>query len=242
VFSESRKSEPAQPKRSGSSRWSTRNITALLAAAGLAITPIVVAIISSSSGHVSPNPTIGAPQGLPPTTSAPQVFPGNNSGTNVVVVPVPVVPVPGQTGNGLQGAPMQDPAQRIPSSAAPSPALRAIKINPTTPVPRCATFEGTGDVPPGQTLWLMVFTPGSRRYYPKPVIVDAAEHEWTAKNVLIGAQDDPADAKYGIYATLIDNSDNELLQQNRSTGFTNLLGIKQAELSVSRNEDVAGCR
>jgi hypothetical protein len=234
VFLKSRKSgSVGQPRRSGSARWNTRTIAGAI---GVTVTPIVVAIISSSSSHAPVSPTTGAPQGAPPTTGSQQSSPGNSPGPNVLIVPVP-----GQPGYGPQGAPMQDPAQHIPSSTIPNPAVRPIKITTNSPVPRCATFDGTGDVPQGQTLWLIVFTPGSRKYYPKPVTVAASTHGWTARNVLIGAQDDPADTTYMIYATLVDNSSNLMLEQNRSAGLTYLPGSKAAELSVTRNKDMAPC-
>jgi len=143
------------------------------------------------------------------------------------------------------GAPQGRPgnSQPIPGLTTPIPTPWSIKFNPpiNNSVPMCAAFEGTGDVPTGQTLWLMVFTPESRKYYPKPVTIIANEHKWTARNVVVGGRDDPPNTIYGIHATLVDSSLNSRLQESRSTGLTDLPGVKSAELSISRNGDQNEC-
>lgn len=85
---------------------------------------------------------------------------------------------------------------------------------------------------------------GSRKYYPKPVTVNSAEHKWIAKNVIIGAQDDPVNTTFTIYAVLVDNLTSSRLQQSYSTntGLTDLPGTEAHQIQVSRSGDLAACK
>jgi hypothetical protein len=136
------------------------------------------------------------------------------------------------------------PALLSPAPAAPpSP----VKINPVDgPPPRCATFTGTGNAPRGRTLWLVVLTPGSWLYYPKPVTMNTAERKWTASRVNLGARNDPVGMRFKVYAVLVDNADNRQFLQSVSTGV-GLLGLPNDTdwsdpIEVSRNSDLVDCK
>jgi hypothetical protein len=87
----------------------------------------------------------------------------------------------------------------------------------------------------------MVFTPGSKKYYPKPVTVNSVEHKWIAENVIIGARDDPTNTTFTIYAVLVGSSISSRLQQSYSTntGLMDLSGTEKDQLQVSRSKDLA---
>lgn len=105
-------------------------------------------------------PPGGNSAGLPggSTDSATTRDPGSNS---------PILPTPSQNSDAPQGKKIQTPAPNV-NTATPSTTSRPveIKINPSTQVPRCATFDGKGDVPSGQTLWLVVFAPARESITP----------------------------------------------------------------------------
>jgi hypothetical protein len=110
-------------------------------------------------------------------------------------------------------------------------------------VPRCATFTGTGDVPPDRVLWLVVLTPSSK-YYFKPVTTNAADHRWTAANANIGSQADPVGTHFTIYAALAEDATSRKIEQGQFGGGIAELpeGIdKVAQIKVSRSSDRTKC-
>jgi hypothetical protein len=125
---------------------------------------------------------------------------------------------------------------------APVP-IKIDRVN--APVPRCATFGGEGDVPPDQTLWLAVLTPDTRKYFFRPVMVNAVQHKWISRKVTIGSQDDPPGTPFMIYAVLVDNVTNQLLQQGRFAGGIAALPdtfVKVHQIEVERGSDSAECK
>jgi hypothetical protein len=120
----------------------------------------------------------------------------------------------------------------------------SIKIDPVNaPVSCRATFIGTGDVPSGRTLWLVIqriSTPP--KYYPKPVIVNVADHMWRAVNVTVGAKDTLAGSPYMIYAVLVDDATNQLLKQRHAKDWLDdIPGHQVDQIQVSRSGDGSGC-
>lgn len=128
-----------------------------------------------------------------------------------------------------------------------SPTLHPIKIDPANaPVPRCATFTGAGDVPAGHTLWLVNERSDTRpKYYFKRVIVNAAEHRWIATNAVIGSQDTPAGTPYTIYAVLVDDLTNQLINEGYfKGGVANIpdTALRVAQIQISRSGDGNDCK
>ncbi|MGH3773417.1 MAG: hypothetical protein ACRDRW_18840 [Pseudonocardiaceae bacterium] len=136
--------------------------------------------------------------------------------------------------------------QDTPSLTTSGPTLLPVKINPvTTPVPCRVTLTGTGDVPPGRTLWLVTQRSNTLpKYYFKRVIVDAAEHKWIAANITIGSKDTLPGSPYTIYAALVDNTTNQLITQGKFTGGVSDIPntvLRVDQLQISRSSDGNGC-
>ncbi len=125
-----------------------------------------------------------------------------------------------------------------------NPTLLPIKIDSVNiPVPCRITFTGTGDVPSDRTLWLVTQRIGTPpKYYPKPVIVNVADHKWIAGNVTVGTKDTLAGSLYIIYAVLVDDATNQLLKQRYSKDWLeNIPGREVDQIQVSRSGNGNGC-
>jgi hypothetical protein len=110
--------------------------------------------------------------------------------------------------------------------------------------PPCHTkFTGTGDVPSDRKLWLAAERLGSPpKFYFKRVFVNVAEHKWIAANVTVGAKDTLAGSLYIIYAVLVDDVTNQLLEQDHfKEGAAGILGRPVDQIQVSRSGDGTGC-
>ncbi len=68
---------------------------------------------------------------------------------------------------------------------APTYKLAPIRVDQVQDPPRCAKFTGSGDVPDGKTLWLVVQS-DEPKYYFYPTIPEPLQHRWAAENVTLG--------------------------------------------------------
>ena len=72
-------------------------------------------------------------------------------------------------------------------------------------------------MPSDRKLWLVIQrTSTPPKYYSNPAIVNVADHKWTAANVTVGTKDTLAGSRYMIYAMLVDDATNQLLEQRHS--------------------------
>jgi hypothetical protein len=66
--------------------------------------------------------------------------------------------------------------------------------------------------------------------------VNVADHKWTAANVTVGTKDTLAGLRYMIYAVLVDDATNQLLEQRHSKEWLeNIPGRQVDQIQVSRN-------
>jgi hypothetical protein len=115
----------------------------------------------------------------------------------------------------------------------------------STPVPRCATFGGQGDVPTDKYLWLAILTSGSEQYFFRPAAVNPGEHNWVVKKVTIGSKDTSLDTLFTIYAVLVDNVTNQQLRQGRFAGGIPTLPSnfqKVDQIEVKRGTENSECK
>jgi hypothetical protein len=145
--------------------------------------------------------------------------------------------------SGSDGAPE---ARRAPSLSPPHSINHApIKIDRVyAEVPRCATFGGQGVAPANKTLWLAVLGPNSKYYFSGPVNVNVDRSSWILRKLNIGRQGTPPGTHFTIYAVLVDNATNGLLQENRSVGFPTLPDKSHEvdHVEVVRSSDSTVCR
>lgn len=122
----------------------------------------------------------------------------------------------------------------------------SIKIDRvSTPIPRCATFAGQGDAPTNKSLWLAVLTPESKEYYLARVDVDAHQHRWISKNVIIGSPNTVPGTSFKINAVLVDAETGQLLRQSHITGGLKALPANFKivdQIEVERGPDNADCK
>ena len=152
--------------------------------------------------------------------------------------------LPVQRAPSLQSPPLPQANPPIPSISNRT-MLTHIRIDPVNgQIPRCATFTGTGDVPSGSILWLVVLTDSSK-YYFKPVTTNEADHKWTAANAIIGSPADPVGTHFTIYAALVDDATSRQIEQGQFSGGVVELpeGIdKVAQIKVSLSSDRTACK
>lgn len=160
--------------------------------------------------------------------------------------------------SGRRGSPRDDcgPAAVKPGTATPStnittgrvtqPAssspLAPIRVDQVQGPPLCAKFTGSGDVPSGKTLWLVVQS-DEPKYYFFPTIPEPRQHRWIAENVTLGIPEEKPGEPFTVFAMLASPTGDKSIEKLNWGGSRSLpSGVEEEHrIYVKRGKDNRRC-
>lgn len=131
-----------------------------------------------------------------------------------VILGVVLVIVAGTQRDSQLAASTAVPTQVTPATAPPTGTTSlGIHItdppseNPPRKVQRVISVKGYGDIPQGRHLWVFVYGPGVKRYYPHGKIESLGPDSWTVPGVTLGSSGANENGSiFTIYAALVDDA------------------------------------